>query len=227
MVKSLMKIDESQLQPNDDSHTETGVGFAVCHTEDGIIAVQSDGKALPFFDSQIYYNVFDAMQGTPLPDTTRPYQLQQPQRYPSRASAIQALRALNIAPRIAPYLGTAGAVPLLKTYRLAADTVFYRYVAASSDHRYSSTTSTLAAKTYLSPHLDTAYLNSGFAVVGRLALPIPLPAIYVFYYQVPKNTLVSVGTVAPAFGQAGGGVEVYLQVSVVAKQAGPNTIFES
>jgi hypothetical protein len=55
-----------------------------------------------------------------------------------------------------------------------------------------------------------------FAVVGRYALPNLLPATYRFDIAVAMGVPGLVGTVSPAFGQAGGGVEVELTVGAPA-----------
>lgn len=73
----------------------------------------------------------------------------------------------------------------------------------------------LSKGTYLTTALDKIYANTGFAVVGRYALPVPLPATYCIQYEVPKGTQLKAGTVAPNFGQAGGGVEVLLNDDTV------------
>jgi len=64
--------------------------------------------------------------------------------------------------------------------------------------------------------------------VGRYALPIPVPASFVFEYELPgtmvlqggasQPTVLQVGTVQPNFGQAGGGVEVKTIAPLNAKQ---------
>jgi hypothetical protein len=82
----------------------------------------------------------------------------------------------------------------------------------------------LDPNTYSSPQLETMYLNSGFAIVGRLALPIPLPATHVVYYQINAGTTLKVGSVSPTFGQAGGGVELCIAGPVRAIQIRPNLI---
>lgn len=109
------------------------------------------------------------------------------------------------------YGGGTGSFPLIKKYKLPVATKFYRNIAhGPNDFRYNSTNSELSKGTYLTTELDKNYTNSGFAAVGRFALPIPLPANYCIQYELPKGTVIKAGTVAPNFGQAGGGVEVVL-----------------
>jgi hypothetical protein len=104
-------------------------------------------------------------------------------------------------------------VPLINALTLPAKTILRRYLATATDHRYNSVAGTLAANTYLSPDLDGTYINSGFAAVGRLALPMPLPASHVVFYEIQAAAPARVGTIGPAFGQAGGGVEICLDTA--------------
>jgi hypothetical protein len=74
------------------------------------------------------------------------------------------------------------------------------------------TAGALLRGTYLASERELPFIKSGFGAVGRFALPLPVPASYVFEYEVvpsvPAGLKIKVGTVAPAFGQAGGGAEV-------------------
>jgi hypothetical protein len=101
-----------------------------------------------------------------------------------------------------------GAIPLLGTITLKYVTNFYRYTGSQSDPCFNGTE--LSAGTYLTPAKDIGYANTGFAAVGRYALPIPAPASYQHLYQLPIGTTLGIGTVIPNYGQAGGGVEVQL-----------------
>jgi hypothetical protein len=77
----------------------------------------------------------------------------------------------------------------------------------------------LAKGTYLTTDRDRQYANTGFAVVGRYALPIPIPASNVFEYELPSGTTLAIGTVLPNYGQAGGGVEIRTIADVAAVQS--------
>jgi hypothetical protein len=114
------------------------------------------------------------------------------------------------------YVSSPGALPLLGTLTLSAPTKFHRLMMTTSDHRYSG--GMLTKDTYLTTDLDHQLVNSGFGAVGRYALPIPVPASNVFEYEFPIGTVLSVGTVLPSFGQAGGGVEVKTTAAVTAVQ---------
>ena len=85
-----------------------------------------------------------------------------------------------------------------------------RFSAFSGDRRVSPDGSVLPG-TYVTSERDAAFSPSGFAVVGRYAPPNMLPAVHRFDITVPARTAGLVGTVVPAFGQAGGGVEIELK----------------
>jgi hypothetical protein len=124
-----------------------------------------------------------------------------------RGVSLTSVRTLSSSVSLPPgYVPTAGAVPLLGTITLAAPTAFYRLLMSPNDHRFAN--GKLAKQTYLTTDLDRLLVNTGFAAVGRYALPIPVPASHVVAYVFPVGTVLNVGTVQPNFGQAGGGVEV-------------------
>jgi hypothetical protein len=70
----------------------------------------------------------------------------------------------------------------------------------------------LLAGTYVTSERDANHATTGFAVVGRYALPNPLPAIHRFEIAIAAPLPCLAGTVSPAFGQAGGGVEIELTI---------------
>jgi len=109
---------------------------------------------------------------------------------------------------------------LVKSYSLAASRQFHRFSALNPDKRVNTTTGDFLAGTYATTHSDFPFAPSGFAAVGRYALPNILPASYHFQIEAPLGTQVTFGTVAPAYGQAGGGVEV-LFVSAVKNSQHP------
>jgi hypothetical protein len=85
---------------------------------------------------------------------------------------------------------------------------FIRFSYTSNDTHIQAT-GTVAAKTYATTYRDGVIITSGLSAVGRYALPVPLPAIYLFLLTPPAGTPVHFGATVPLFGQAGGGVEVY------------------
>jgi hypothetical protein len=93
-----------------------------------------------------------------------------------------------------------------------------RFSAFRNDRRIRPDGSLLPG-TYVTNKRDAAFAPSGFAVVGQYALPNPIAAGNRFDIKVPPQTAGLVGTVLPAFGQAGGGVEIELT-----KGAPPNSL---
>jgi hypothetical protein len=198
----------------------TGMGFYIIEGPTGFLAVYVDGAALPLYTDAQYYCVDDLLAGTPVPTQRRqapPIIIQQ--RFPNRYSAIAALQAAAISPS---YTGTAGAFPLVATYTLRVHTIFCRYLPSPNDPRFVA--NQLTAGTYLTSQADSAHADSGLGAVGRYALPIPLPASYVIEYELSQGTTIEVGTVAPNFGQSGGGVEIHLPNITTATHIGINNL---
>jgi hypothetical protein len=88
-----------------------------------------------------------------------------------------------------------------------ADDEFVRYSAFLNDRRIGPGGSLLPG-TYATSKTDARLAATGYGAVGRYALPNPRAAIHRFDIVVPVGTSGLVGTVVPAFGQAGGGVEI-------------------
>ncbi|WP_159478721.1 hypothetical protein [Dyadobacter sp. 3J3] len=211
---------------------ETGMGFQIIQTgsdQSSEIDFVLSGKYIVPFDDQHYLSVTDVLSSEMYDandkekyvsffeyDTPDGFSLTVPtggRTFGSRIEYISAMLKLTIS---SGYAGKMGAFPLLARHRLQVGTTFHRFIHASSDFRFkpdaflATNSGELTAGTYMTTHLEKLYLDSGFAVVARAALPIPLPAIYVFDYEIPAGTLIDVGTIAPLFGQSGGGVEVRL-----------------
>jgi hypothetical protein len=86
---------------------------------------------------------------------------------------------------------------------------YYRFSAFYKDKRIADDGSFLP-DTYATTYNDLHFVPSGFAAVGRYALPNPASAQYVFpILTFDRPTLM--GTATPSFGQSGGGVEVLFQ----------------
>jgi hypothetical protein len=86
---------------------------------------------------------------------------------------------------------------------------FVRFSAFKNDRRVGADGSLLPG-TYVTSKRDAEHVPSGFAAVGRYALPNPMSAIHRFDALAPGGTVGWVGTVLPSFGQSGGGVEIKL-----------------
>lgn len=83
---------------------------------------------------------------------------------------------------------------------------YYRFSVSPRDHRVAANGDYLP-DTYATTYADLHFVPSGFAAVGRYALPNPASARFVHQlttFDRPSR----MGTVTPNFGQAGGGVEV-------------------
>jgi hypothetical protein len=86
---------------------------------------------------------------------------------------------------------------------------YYRFSAFYKDKRIDADGSFLP-NTYATTYNDLHFVPSGFAAVGRYALPNPASAQYVFpILTFDRPSLM--GTATPNFGQSGGGVEVLFQ----------------
>jgi hypothetical protein len=84
---------------------------------------------------------------------------------------------------------------------------FVRFTSFRRDRRLLPDGS-LRPGTYVTSANDGNHVPSGFAAVGRYALPNPVPAINRFHIAITGSVSGQMGTVSPAFGQAGGGVEI-------------------
>lgn len=73
------------------------------------------------------------------------------------------------------------------------------------------TNRTVLAGTFAFPASELPLVPSGFAAVGRYALPDLPPACTRYELHPPTNTLVDCGASVPLYGQSGGGVEVCFQ----------------
>jgi|WetSurMetagenome_2_1015567.scaffolds.fasta_scaffold156856_2 hypothetical protein len=82
---------------------------------------------------------------------------------------------------------------------------FYRFSAYTKDKHVDA--NGFKRGTYATTYSDIRLVPSGFAAVGRYALPNPASANCVFQI-LTRATPTLVGATSPNFGQAGGGVEV-------------------
>lgn len=104
---------------------------------------------------------------------------------------------------------------LVKKVTLSSLRAFHRYSAFNPDRRIDPVTGDLARGSYAVPESEVPFIPTGFAAVGRLALPVTAPASHVYVISAQAGTAVEFGTIAPAFGQAGGGVEAYFPSGAV------------
>ena len=99
---------------------------------------------------------------------------------------------------------------LVKAITLTKPRKFFRFSPFSKDRRIDSKNGNFLPGTYCCPESEEPHVPSGFSAVGRFALPSSQPASYRYEINANIGTTVLFGTVAPAYGQAGGGVEAYL-----------------
>lgn len=104
------------------------------------------------------------------------------------------------------------------------DQIFKRFSPYGNDHRIGEDGSLLPGA-YATTEADAQNVKTGTDAMNRYALPSDDPAIYVFTIQPPEKTSVRVGTVEPANGKPGGGVEVlFKNGSPINTVTGPATI---
>ena len=221
--KPLLKLADKQL-PSLSNLQETGMGFYIAKDSNHkLYALLADGTALLLQQDNDYFSIQDLIAGKPLSEPTKSVSIEVTwtESFETRSIAAKALSALKISPS---YCGTSSSFPLIATYKLAANTLFYRYLRSTTDPRFDSRSGELSAGTYLTTKLDADYANSGFAAVGRFALPIPLPACQIFQYEFTIGTLIEIGTVEPLFGQSGGGVEIRLPLKSPAMVKGTSSV---
>lgn len=86
----------------------------------------------------------------------------------------------------------------------------------------------VASGTYVTPLLELRHCDTGFGACGRYALPNPAPAKWLFVILAHAMSEYLCGTVVPAFGNAGGGLEIELSGNATALSSGsPSTIMQS
>jgi len=88
-----------------------------------------------------------------------------------------------------------------------AGELFARFTAYQNDRRITPGKG-LRPGTYATTEDDANNVATGSEAVERYALPDPKPAIFRFKIDPPQGTVLRRGTVRPAFGHQGGGVEV-------------------
>jgi len=202
------------------SGPSAGMNFHIVETADGLYVIFQSGEAIPLFEHKESYCISDCINGKEITlDKTIPQIIPMNKNFSGRYEAMQALSRANIS---SSFMGDAGASPLIGTSILDKDTTFYRFISSEIDHRYIN--GELSANTYVTTTNDAIHINSGFSVVARYALPLPLPANHRIEYKLPKGTKIQVGTVAPNFGQSGGGVEILIPEKTLASQISTSEI---
>jgi hypothetical protein len=207
MAKLLIQLDEASRRRLSEI-PETGMGYFIVrgslgHRErEQIHIIGGDFIVVPLSHPE-YFSLADLLEGQPMPEEIGDVQSMGEMRPASLTD-----EDVSLPPGYFPDRGPWGAFELIGTSTLKNDINFYRFTGAPNDPRYVG--GSLRQDTYLTTTNDQGYANTGFAAVGRYALPLPVPAYQVHIYTLHKGTTLWVGTAVPKYGQAGGGVEVKL-----------------
>jgi hypothetical protein len=89
-----------------------------------------------------------------------------------------------------------------------AGDIFYRCEHWAMSRRVRHATNDILAGTYGFPASELPFVPTGFAAVGRYALPDLPPACRRYQISPPPGYTLQCGACVPLYGQAGGGVEV-------------------
>lgn len=173
------------------------------------VAVRGNGFALPIGEMEDIYSLQHLLEGQIIPKE---------EKLATVTNIVAAAGALRVT-LPGGYVAAYGAHQLLGSITLSHPTRFFRYTSSQADGRFSA--NRLSQDTYLTTLNDHQFVNSGFGAVGRYALPLPMPASHKHDYTLPAGTTLLVGTVAPQYGQAGGGVEAKTTSPVSGVQHNP------
>ncbi len=205
---------------------ESGMGFQ-------FVAGQSNGRRalLLVFNSELAYDISYLplaesqdpatilLNGTRVVDaiSRAPMVVGRPE--PHSLSLITSRVVAKVGPPTAPSVSSpvvqvAQPSSLVKSYTPSANRLFHRFSAFNPDRRVNPATGDFAPGTYAAPDSEVPFVPTGFAAVGRFALPNVQPASHHYVIKAPAGAAVAFGTVAPAFGQAGGGVEAFFAQAV-------------
>jgi hypothetical protein len=164
--------------------------------------------------------VIDAMKSRPV---VTMFAAPQPRKFRLLSSRVGPMpMSAGAAAPVAPQVALPSS--LVKHVRLSANRIFHRYSSFNPDRRVDPVTGSFLPGTYAAPESEVPFVPTGFVAVGRFALPNNLPASYHYEIEAPIGTAVDFGTVAPAFGQAGGGVEAYFSNSVTNAKVPPTPV---
>jgi hypothetical protein len=108
-------------------------------------------------------------------------------------------------PPPSPGASTFGHLPYKATAR--GDEVFYRWEPFPRSRRVNQATGDISPGTYCAPASEVPFVPTGFAAVGRFALPNLSPANWRWEIRPTWGTSYRCGASVPLYGQSGGGVE--------------------
>lgn len=220
----LIELTESEVLGRLTGVPEDGMGYQF-----GTRKVRHSGsKTNGVFLAGSYFLPFDAKatEGADgLPDLSKGLLLEAAQPVSQKGTlyvfeTVQTQGALAVAAVGVPTAGGATATTPPFATRTVAGEKYYRFSAFAMDRRILSDGS-LAANSYATSETDIKVVPNGLAAVGRYALPTRTSAKYVFEISPAPGTLIFFGTVTPAFGMAGGGVEVFFPLGTTAGTVNP------
>lgn len=190
---------------------ESGMGFQVLKHQNGIFIVLNATVIFPIADlSERGLSEDDYLLLSGDPDSTQVSQLETMELYDEFSIVFSHLdRTLQDRSLRLTFSETASSPPenVISSKRPYS---YYRFCAYSRDKRVNKNTGDFLPGTYATTYNDLHFVPSGFAAVGRYALPNPATARFVFQV-VTYDRPTLMGTSPPNFGQAGGGVEVLFQ----------------
>lgn len=120
--------------------------------------------------------------------------------------------------QVRPHGDALAAAPRVTSRTNDKPVAFVRYTSTLDDPRIGQS-GAVAPATYMTTIADSHLVPSGLAAAGRYALPNPAPAVFVRLIIPYADTPYVLGTVRPAFGQAGGGVEALFHDGAPIKSA--------
>lgn len=124
----------------------------------------------------------------------------------SRAHIESWLTANYSPPRPARPASVYGHLPF--NFKSRRDDVFYRYEPWPASLRIHPDLRQIDARTFACPASEMPFVPTGFAAVGRYALPDLFPACWRWELRPVAGSHLDIGACVPLYGQAGGGVEV-------------------
>lgn len=138
----------------------------------------------------------------------------------TRAQILTWLSANYSPPRPARPASVYGHLPY--SFKTRPDDVFYRYESWPVSRRIHPSLGQIDADTFACPASEKPFVPTGFAAVGRYALPDLFPACWRWELKPVAGAHLDIGASVPLYGQAGGGVEVRFRKKTSTRSAIPS-----
>ncbi len=198
-------------------HPESGMGYQIVRHRGTVFVIFNAAVAIPFDElrdrqfTEVEYSSLagdpDHFEGEPLPRLSIEGELS------IAFSLFDRDRQAELLGLNSPY---SVVTPSEYVNSSSAPRSYYRYCSYYRDRRIHSPTGNFLPGTFATTFNDIHFVPSGFAAVGRYALPNPASARFLFQI-VTFDRPNLIGTATPNFGQAGGGVEVLFEHGAVNK----------